>query len=52
MSADSDYYDQECEGMSHEEMVEYLTKTAYADLVQRANDEHLRDAVEIKVEEN
>jgi hypothetical protein len=40
MSADSDYYDHECEGMTNEEIVEYLTNNAYADL---ANHRSLRD---------
>ena len=53
MSADSDTYADLLESMNANpnEVIQELTEIAYADLVERANDGHLRDAVEIKVEE-
>ena len=50
MSVDTETYAEEVEGMSETEIVEFLTEIAYSDLVERASDGYLANAVEYKTE--
>ena len=52
MSVNTETYAEEVEGMNETEIVEFLKEIAYNDLVERASDGYLANAVEYTIEEN